>query len=83
MPLMGSANLCTPERLRAMVADGEGARRTLTASKLIICAPRRSVNDLVAKIQGKIITVHVVGDAKLPRSYANGIHESAYMSRHI
>jgi hypothetical protein len=27
--------------------------------------------------------VHVVGDARTPRSYGNAIHEAAYLSRQV
>ena len=65
------------------VQNGKGERTTIAASSVIICPGRRAVNSLVSQLDGKRVTVQVIGDAKAPRSYANAIHEAAYLSRRI
>ena len=39
--------------------------------------------DLRLLLRGRKIQVHVVGDAREPRSYGNAIHEAAYLARQI
>lgn len=73
-----------------MIADGmltvensKGERKGVHASKVIICPPRRAFDPLSVALQGKGVAVQVIGDAKTPRSYANAIHEAAYLSRRL
>lgn len=61
-------------------ADGEEVAQ---ADTVIICQGRRSCKDLETALAAQNVTVHVVGDARTPRSYANAIHEAAYLSRQV
>jgi hypothetical protein len=55
----------------------------LDCSRLILATERRPANQLQAQLRGHRVTVHVVGDAKEPRSYGNAIHEAAYLARRV
>lgn len=61
-------------------ADGT---ETAEADTVIICAGRRTDNALETALAAAPVTVHVVGDARTPRSYGNAIHEAAYLSRQV
>jgi pyruvate/2-oxoglutarate dehydrogenase complex dihydrolipoamide dehydrogenase (E3) component len=61
-------------------ADGD---EVAEADTIVIAQGRRASNDLEAALQAQPVTVHVVGDARTPRSYANAIHEAAYLSRQV
>jgi 2,4-dienoyl-CoA reductase (NADPH2) len=74
----------------ASVRDGEigfrksdGGAETVSADTLIVCQGRQPANGLVKALTGKAFTLHVLGDARKPRSYANAIHEAAYLARQI
>jgi 2,4-dienoyl-CoA reductase-like NADH-dependent reductase (Old Yellow Enzyme family)/thioredoxin reductase len=61
----------------------DGTEETLAADTLVICAGRKPNDEIAEALRGSPFTVQVIGDAKSPRSYANAIHEAAYLSRHI
>ncbi len=61
----------------------DGATETLAADTLIVCAGRTPNNELTGALRGNGFIVQTLGDARTPRSYANAIHEAAYLSRHI
>jgi 2,4-dienoyl-CoA reductase-like NADH-dependent reductase (Old Yellow Enzyme family)/thioredoxin reductase len=61
----------------------DGGLEIVRADTLIICQGRKPLNDLAAQLSGKQVTVHVIGDARQPRSYGNAIHEAAYLVRTI
>lgn len=61
----------------------EGRDETVTADTLVIAQGRRPLDTLVEKLRRRDLAVHVIGDAKSPRSYANAIHEAAYLVRQI
>lgn len=70
-----------PGRVSITHADG-GAEEIACAAFVI--APGRAAHDpFGGKLLGTGIEVQVVGDARLPRSYGNAIHEAAYLSRRI
>jgi 2,4-dienoyl-CoA reductase-like NADH-dependent reductase (Old Yellow Enzyme family)/thioredoxin reductase len=49
-----------------------------------VLAPGRAAHDpLSRQMFGKGIEVQVIGDARLPRSYGNAIHEAAYLARRL
>lgn len=50
---------------------------------VIACLGREPVNDLAKQLAGKVPVIHVLGDARTPRSYGNAIHEAAYLARQI
>jgi len=90
MGLMAHAGLAvepglTLERLEDGVAvfTGEGGETRVEMDTIVICSGREARNDLEQALRDKPITVHVVGDARAPRSYANAIHEAAYLSRRV
>lgn len=67
----------------ARVRHGDGREETISCGALLL-APGRVAHDPLSKaLQGTGITVHVVGDARAPRSYGNAIHEAAYLARRI
>ena len=68
---------------RATFMGADGAVQTLEADSLVICQGRKPVNGLAQELSGKGMVVHTVGDARTPRSYANAIHEAAYLARQI
>jgi 2,4-dienoyl-CoA reductase-like NADH-dependent reductase (Old Yellow Enzyme family)/thioredoxin reductase len=63
--------------------DTKGARRRAECDRLILALDRSPAADLVDPLRGRKIQVHVVGDAREPRSYGNAIHEAAYLARQI
>jgi pyruvate/2-oxoglutarate dehydrogenase complex dihydrolipoamide dehydrogenase (E3) component len=81
-----------PETSVELVAVGNGkvtlrhadGREESAACAHLIVAPGRTAHDpLSAALLGSGIEVHVVGDARSPRSYGNAIHEAAYLARRI
>ena len=68
---------------QAVFTRGNGATEVVKADTIIICQGRHPQNQLAAALKGKVETVHVIGDARAPRSYANAIHEAAYLARQI
>lgn len=60
--------------------DGE---ERIETDNLVICQGRSPNADLAEALQGKGLPVQVIGDAKTPRSYANAIHEAAYLVRNL
>lgn len=68
----------------ASFAKADGGSETLQADTVIVCQGRQATGASLARaIQAAGVTVQVIGDARRPRSYANAIHEAAYLSRHI
>ncbi|MBV1687870.1 FAD-dependent oxidoreductase [Novosphingobium sp. G106] len=60
------------------------SREEIVSCAHIVVAPGRVAHDpLSAGLHGTGIEVHVVGDARSPRSYGNAIHEAAYLARRI
>lgn len=66
----------------AVFAGADGEVR-IEADTIVICSGREADNSLERAFMGKPVAVHVVGDARTPRSYANAIHEAAYLSRTV
>jgi 2,4-dienoyl-CoA reductase-like NADH-dependent reductase (Old Yellow Enzyme family)/thioredoxin reductase len=87
---VGEAGL-TPECGMQLLEVVEGAVRIGTESgeEVLACAalliaPGRVAHDPISRaLFGAGIEVHVVGDARAPRSYGNAIHEAAYLARRI
>jgi 2,4-dienoyl-CoA reductase-like NADH-dependent reductase (Old Yellow Enzyme family)/thioredoxin reductase len=67
----------------AAFTDAKGEVHPVAADNLVICQGRRPLNELANALRAEDITLHVVGDARQPRSYANAIHEAAYLARQI
>ncbi|WP_169570585.1 FAD-dependent oxidoreductase [Nocardioides insulae] len=67
----------------AAVFTGADGELRIEADTLVICAGRERDTTFERAFHGLPITVHVIGDARTPRSYANAIHEAAYLSRSI
>lgn len=61
----------------------DGSDEAVRASRLILCSGRVSRSALVAPLEALGLVVHVVGDARQPRSYGVAIHEAAYLARRI
>jgi 2,4-dienoyl-CoA reductase-like NADH-dependent reductase (Old Yellow Enzyme family)/thioredoxin reductase len=68
---------------RASFRKADGVTETIAADSLIVCQGRKPLNGLAKALTGKGIIVHTIGDARTPRSYANAIHEAAYLARQI
>lgn len=69
----------TPEA--AVFAGADGAEETVIADTVILCCGRTPNNELVETLRDTRIPVHVIGDARAPRSFGNAIHEAAYLAR--
>ncbi len=78
-----SLKLVRVENNAAVFARPDGTEESLAADTLIICQGRKSANELETELKSSGITLQVIGDARDPRSYANAIHEAAYLARHI
>jgi 2,4-dienoyl-CoA reductase-like NADH-dependent reductase (Old Yellow Enzyme family)/thioredoxin reductase len=68
---------------KAVFRAADGNEESIAADTLLICQGRRSSNALVTELHRSNVTMHVIGDAREPRSYANAIHEAAYLVRQI
>jgi 2,4-dienoyl-CoA reductase (NADPH2) len=55
--------------------DKDGEERFISAETLVLGGPRKSRNTLVAEMDYAVDELHVIGDAVLPRSLSNAIHE--------
>ncbi|MCC7274499.1 MAG: FAD-dependent oxidoreductase [Alphaproteobacteria bacterium] len=67
----------------AVFTKADGTTEKLRADTVVVCQGRKASNRLAKELRDSRLTVHVVGDARKPRSYANAIHEAAYLSRQI
>ena len=76
-------NLARAGNGEAVFATADGGEEKVTADTLILCQGRKPCNGLAGALGGQGFTVHVIGDARQPRSYANAIHEAAYLVRQI
>ena len=61
----------------------EGREETVACNTLVLAPGRIAHDPFSARLLGAGIEVHVVGDARSPRSYGNAIHEAAYLSRRL
>jgi len=71
----------TPEG--AVFASADGAEQLEAADTVILCPGRAPNNALAGQLKDARIPVQVIGDARAPRSYANAIHEAAYLVRQL
>lgn len=94
MPIMGlmahfalqvetNFNLIRIQDNTATFLGPEGIEESVNADTLVICQGRQASNTLQGELRSSNVTVQVIGDAREPRSYANAIHEAAYLVRHI
>jgi len=65
------------------VRHADGRSETVSCRALVIAPGRKACDELSGALYGTGIEVHVVGDARTPRSYGNAIHEAAYLARQI
>ncbi|MBU6266691.1 MAG: FAD-dependent oxidoreductase [Sphingomonadales bacterium] len=65
------------------VRHADGHSETIACTTLILAPGRSAYDPLSQALLGSGVTVHVVGDARAPRSYGNAIHEAAYLARRI
>jgi 2,4-dienoyl-CoA reductase-like NADH-dependent reductase (Old Yellow Enzyme family)/thioredoxin reductase len=70
-----------PDHIR--VKNSAGQEERIECSSLVLAPGRKPYDPLSQALLGTGITVQVIGDAKVPRSYGNAIHEAAYLSRRI
>ncbi|MEZ5553512.1 MAG: FAD-dependent oxidoreductase [Pseudomonadales bacterium] len=68
---------------KPVFADVDGQEEQMDADTLIFCQGRIPENSLAKALIGRGATIQVIGDARSPRSYANAIHEAAYLVRHL
>lgn len=66
----------------AVFAGADGEVR-IDADTIVLARGRRALNDLEKALRHEKVALHVIGDARTPRSYANAIHEAAYLSRQV
>lgn len=67
----------------AVFTRADGSTETVKADSLILCQGRKPANALARALTGKRFALQIIGDARKPRSYANAIHEAAYLVRQI
>lgn len=67
----------------AVFTRSDGSEEAVTADTLVLAQGRKPCNALAGALRGEGFTLHVIGDARQPRSYANAIHEAAYLVRQI
>jgi 2,4-dienoyl-CoA reductase-like NADH-dependent reductase (Old Yellow Enzyme family)/thioredoxin reductase len=67
----------------AVFAGADGVEQLEPANTVILCPGRVSNNNLADQLKSARIPVQVIGDARAPRSYANAIHEAAYLVRQL
>ncbi len=60
-----------------------GADEAIACAALVLAPGRVAHDPLSQALKGSGITVEVIGDARVPRSYGNAIHEAAYLARQI
>jgi pyruvate/2-oxoglutarate dehydrogenase complex dihydrolipoamide dehydrogenase (E3) component len=68
---------------QATFRNSDGTRQTLLSDTLILCCSRKPVDTLAKALRRSSLVVHTVGDVRKPRSYANAIHEAAFLVRQI
>ena len=67
----------------ASESPAAGRTEQIPCDSVIVCLGREPVNNLRDGLAGSVPEVHVLGDARSPRSYGNAIHEAAYLARQI
>lgn len=67
----------------AVFVKADGGEEKVEADTLIIAQGRIPNSELADELRGKGFPVQVIGDARTPRSYANAIHEAAYLVRQL
>ncbi|CAN5300132.1 FAD-dependent oxidoreductase [soil metagenome] len=67
----------------AVLTGADGVETVIAADTIILCPGRKANDTLAHALKDARIPVHVIGDARTPRSYGNAIHEAAYLARHI
>jgi len=65
------------------VKNAAGTTEAIECGSFIVAPGRIAYDPLSMAMLGTGITVQVIGDARIPRSYGNAIHEAAYLSRRI
>jgi NADPH-dependent 2,4-dienoyl-CoA reductase/sulfur reductase-like enzyme len=62
---------------------GDDRLEEIRCASLVLAPGRASHDPLSREMLGSGIEVQVIGDARIPRSYGNAIHEAAYLARRI
>jgi 2,4-dienoyl-CoA reductase-like NADH-dependent reductase (Old Yellow Enzyme family)/thioredoxin reductase len=81
--LKPGAALRSVGRDSAVFQLADGRELEVTCTQLVVCAGRAPLNGLAAALAEEGRVVHVLGDARSPRSFGNAIHEAAYLARHV
>ncbi len=68
---------------RAIFVTDDGTEAIAEADTLVICQGRQPNDALASELRVRGLPVQVIGDARKPRSYANAIHEAAYLVRQL
>jgi 2,4-dienoyl-CoA reductase-like NADH-dependent reductase (Old Yellow Enzyme family)/thioredoxin reductase len=68
---------------QATFCKSDGTRETISSDTLVLCCGRKPVDALAKALRRSSLVVHTVGDVRKPRSYANAIHEAAFLVRQI
>ncbi len=76
-------NLSSVAGKTATFASKEGSQIDVSVDTLVLCQGRVANDELAVDLRGKGLPVQVIGDARKPRSYANAIHEAAYLVRQL
>lgn len=70
-----------PGRVSVQAADGSA--QVIDCDHVVVCQGREPDHTLQAALAGQVPTLHVIGDARRPRSYGNALHEAAYLARQL
>ncbi|HEX7853396.1 MAG TPA: FAD-dependent oxidoreductase [Sphingobium sp.] len=65
------------------VRHNDGREERIASAALLLAPGRVAYDPLSRALLGTGVRVHIVGDARVPRSYGNAIHEAAYLARHL
>jgi 2,4-dienoyl-CoA reductase (NADPH2) len=77
------AKILKIESSAVRILDKNGAEKDLTADSLVLGGPRRSRNALVSEMDYTVDELYTIGDAVLPRSLSNAIHEGYKIASRI
>ena len=66
-----------------MVIIRDGQAEAIEADTVVLALGIRPVNGLVEQLKGKVAEIHVIGDAKEPRTAWEAVREGSDVARRI
>jgi 2-enoate reductase len=81
-----NVGVIAPAKVKKILPDGlvyekDGTEHTLSCDTVVIAAGYKSCNALANKLEGKVKSLSVVGDAESPRKIMTAIHEAYHAIR--